>query len=77
MKLLIQLDPSELQFMDRVAERLSSLGLHIERKMDVLGVITGDAPQDRIAALKSVRGVKSLRAEETFAVSPPNSRHPI
>ncbi|MCV6601311.1 MAG: hypothetical protein OIF54_07080 [Cohaesibacter sp.] len=73
MKLLIQLDTDELQYMDRVAENLSSLGLDIDRKMDVLGVITGDAPQEQIPALRSVHGVKSLRADETVTVWPPRA----
>ena len=60
-KLVILVDKDKRRAIDTVADRLSTAGLKVERKMSVTGVICGTAPAECLDALKKVEGVAQVR----------------
>lgn len=59
--------------LDEAVEDLRAAGLVVEEVLPMLGVVTGTAPQNRLAALKAVAGVVDVEPQRTFQVPPPES----
>ena len=54
-----------------VAEQLGHAGLLIEQELDLLAIITGRIPSDRMAALSSVDGVLAVEPDRGVDIQGP------
>lgn len=59
--------------LDDAVENLRAAGLVVEDVLPMLGVVTGTALQDRLAAVEAVPGVVDVERQRTFQVPPPDS----
>jgi hypothetical protein len=56
-----------------VAEQLRAAGMNVEQILSEVGIITGSAAADQLAALANVPGVVSVEAEQGFQLPPPDA----
>lgn len=74
--LLIQVEKGRRSEIDRVAEELARCGLKVQRKLPVTGVISGTAAAECVGALRGVKGVSTVREEETISLPPMDENTP-
>ncbi len=56
-----------------VATDLSEAGFTIGSVLDAIGVITGTAPESRLAAVRAVPGVADVAADQPVDIGPPDA----
>ena len=56
-----------------VADRLRAAGMSVNETMEAGGVVTGSAPESRIADLERVEGVAAVEQARTYQLPPPDS----
>jgi hypothetical protein len=56
-----------------MVDRLRSSGMHVERVLEVLGVVSGTASPEVLARIESLPGVKSTAVSEVYHVAPPEA----
>ncbi len=68
-KLIVLIDHDKKQSIENIANDLSKIGMQIDRKMSITGVISGTAAIENLDALRRAPGVAELREEEIFSTS--------
>jgi hypothetical protein len=56
-----------------VMENLQSLGMQIDRFMEITGVITGVISTTQMELLKNVEGIAAIELAQDFQLTPPES----
>jgi hypothetical protein len=56
-----------------VADRLRAAGMSVNHTLEGGGVVTGSAPESRIADLERVEGVAAVEQARTYQLPPPDS----
>jgi hypothetical protein len=57
-----------------VAKDLEGAGFVVERVNDVIQSISGEAPDDRVGALRGISGVVDVSPDQPIDVGPPGSK---
>lgn len=58
---------------DAVCARLRAEGMRIEQVLTLLGLVTGELPEDRLPAVRRVEGVSSVGRQGSFRLPPPDA----
>ena len=68
----VQVDDEHVAHLDGVAEQLKAAGMHVDQVLEAIGIITGTANTQVLAALEQVPGV-TIETQHDFTIAPPNS----
>ena len=71
--LLVTIDDASHARMDEVVRRLKAAGLSNVRPMESIGIVSGQAPEAKIAAIRKVRGVRAVEESAWIQLPPPDS----
>jgi hypothetical protein len=69
----VTLGPEAAQSAPETLARLKSAGLRDATVLEAIGIVTGRVAQDKLPALRKVKGV-SIEFDETMRIAPPDSR---
>lgn len=72
-QVLVSINDSHMDRLATVIEKLKKKGLEVQRSMPKLGVVSGAAEHDDLAALQDVDGVNSVDEERSVEVAPPDA----
>ena len=56
-----------------IAERVAQAGLVVEQELDLLAIITGRIPAERVAELESVEGVLAVEPDRGVEIQGPGT----
>lgn len=56
-----------------VAERLARAGAEVDQVLVAVGVITGSADEEQLAAIAAVEGVGGVEEQASFQLAPPDA----
>lgn len=59
--------------LDAVCARLRDEGMHVEQVLELLGLVTGRLPQDRLPAVRHLDGVSSVEVQRGYRLPPPGA----
>ena len=54
-------------------KRLRQAGFRIEQSLEAVGVVTGSVPEEKMASIREIEGVKSIELEQEYQLAPPDS----
>ena len=74
--LVVLVDKDKKNAIEMVADKLSKVGMKIDRKMSITGIISGTAATDKLDALRKIKGVAELREERIFTLPPMDEKIP-
>ena len=74
--LVVLVDRDKKGAIDKVADNLSKVGMKVDRKMSITGIISGTAATENLEALRKVDGVSQLREEKVFSLPPMDEKIP-
>jgi len=72
--LTLSVDDAYLDRFPEVVEDAAAAGLHIDRQLDAIGIVTGSIDSQQLAALRSVAGVARVEPVRQFQIAPPWQR---
>ena len=72
-RITVSVDDEHLGDLDEVADKLRAAGMTVEQVLGSVGIITGSASSDCLAALEQLPGVVSIEAERSFQIAPPDA----
>ena len=72
-RLTVTLADSHAAAAEEVAAALREAGLEVEQVLPALGVVTGLADDEQLAAIAALPGVASVEEETTFRIPPPDA----
>jgi hypothetical protein len=75
MHLLVTVEDGALAKMSDVVARLKKSGLTNVKRMDTIGIVSGEAVPSRVAAIRKVSGVRAV--EESARIQLPSPDAPI
>jgi len=67
-QLIVMVDKSHINLLDTISEKLEHLGMMIEMKMPISGMITGTVRGDMIESIATVSGVEYVREDGELSV---------
>lgn len=71
--LLVTIDDDSLNRIDSVVAKLKKAGLTKVKKMDTIGIVSGDADPASIEKLKKIQGVRAVEEDAWMQLPPPDS----
>jgi hypothetical protein len=71
--LLVTLDDESLGRIDEVVAKLKKAGLTKVKKMESIGIVSGDADAEAVEKLKTVQGVRAVEESTWIQLPPPDS----
>jgi hypothetical protein len=71
--LLVTLDDASVERIDTVVASLKKAGLTNVKKMETIGIVSGEAAASAVAKLKKVEGVKAVEESEWTQLPSPDS----
>jgi len=69
----VTVDDEHAASVGQVAATLRGSGMQISQVLEAVGVITGSVPEDGVAELRNVHGVKSVDKAVDFLIPGPDS----
>lgn len=70
---VVSVDDEHFESFEEVIAACESRGLHVQGRLDLLGVATGSVQGKLIAGLKAIPGVKAVEADAEVRIAPPES----
>ena len=74
--IVVLLDKEQKDKIAAIAEKLGAEGMHVERTLSAVGIISGKAEVDALDALRQIEGVAHLREEGVISVPPMDEKIP-
>ena len=71
--LLITIDDASVDKIDSVVASLKKAGLTKIKKMEAIGIVSGDADPAKVEKLKEVKGVRAVEESAWVQLPPPDS----
>jgi hypothetical protein len=59
-----------LEHFSSMVDKLRKAGLKVRTKMENVGMVRGEVPQEKLAALKQIDGVDNVHVEQEIRLSP-------
>jgi len=69
----VTVDDEHADSMGQVAATLRACGMQISQVLEAVGVITGSVPEDGVAELRNIHGVKSVDPAVDITIPSPDS----
>ena len=73
MHLLVTLDDESIDKIDSVVANLRKAGLTKVKKMETIGIVSGEADPAKVEKLKKVQGVRAVEESAWMQLPPPDS----
>ena len=68
-RVVVTVDDQHLEQIKTVASGLRSAGMKVNKIMPVLGIVGGNVAQEKMPALRSVKGVANVEIDQEMQVS--------
>jgi hypothetical protein len=73
MRITVTVDSEHADRVEDVASHLSGAGMHVDRVLGSLGMVSGTADDASWPALEAVEGVASIDVQQDVTLAPPES----
>jgi hypothetical protein len=71
--LTVSIADQELPHFREVVAHIKRLGLEVDQELESVGVVTGAIDQEKIQAVKKLKGVAHVEESRKFQIPPPES----
>lgn len=69
----VAIDDANLAEFDAVLKRAKRAGLKAKRALPEIGVVTGTIDDEKLSALRKIKGIASVETNREFQLPPPES----